>query len=79
MGIYKSNLSCWQRRTMGLPQDHAGDKVIAENKAIELPKEVIEVAEPVQEVEIDLSAAATQAKVFAKAAKKDAKKKSKKK
>lgn len=24
MGIYSSNLSCWQRRKLGLPQDHAG-------------------------------------------------------
>lgn len=53
MGIYDSNMSCWQRRKAGLAQDHAGQGVIGEIKPTvveevaeviiqEQPKEVVE-------------------------------------
>lgn len=31
MGLYESHLSCWQRRQLGLKQDHIGPGIIKED------------------------------------------------
>ena len=44
MGIYDSDLSVWERNQRGLPNDHAGEGVIDENKT----KEIEELVKQIQ-------------------------------
>ena len=51
MGIYDSDMSCWERHRLGLAQDHAGAGVIGEEKKPEVAKE--EKAEAKEEVKVE--------------------------
>ena len=48
MGIYSSGLSCYQRRMLGLKQDHAGPETI-EEAVPEVVEEVVVEEKPVEE------------------------------
>ena len=88
MGIYKSGLSCFQRRKLGISQDHAGDSIIDGDAAkialgikkaekVEPKKVAAEIVELFVEEEVDLSAAVKAAAKAEKALEKEAKKEAK--